>query len=121
MHLRRFPLTSVKKSSSVAAPLLATAALAMLTACRHPEMQRCVDEHNAVVADSLCGKQPQPNPTGGFYPMPYRYYYGGYGGYVLGSMVGGGGYAPMAGHSYASPTTRGGFGSTHSSGAGAAE
>jgi hypothetical protein len=84
----------------------------MLTACRKPEMQRCVDEHNVVVDDSLCGGQPQQNPNGGIYPSPFRWYYGGYGGYGLGSMVGGGGYAPAAGHSYASSTTRGGFGST---------
>jgi hypothetical protein len=121
VHLRRFTRTSVKKSSTVAAPLLASAALAMLTACRQPEMQRCVDEHNVVVDDSLCAAQPQHNPAGGFYPSPFRYYYGGYGGYGLGSMVGGGGYAPMAGHSYASSTTRGGFGSTHAGGGGADE
>jgi hypothetical protein len=106
----------MKRSSHVAAPLLASAALAMLTACRQPEMQRCVDEHNVVVDSSLCGLPPRPNPMGGFYPSPFRYYYGGWGGYGLGSTVGGGGYAPMAGHSYSSSTTRGGFGSTHASG-----
>jgi hypothetical protein len=106
----------MRRSAHVAAPLLASVALATLTACRKPEMQRCIDEHNVVVDDSLCNTQPQHNPNGGYYPSPFRYYYGGYGGYVLGSMVGGGGYAPMAGHSYSSSTSRGGFGSTHSSG-----
>ena len=117
----------MKKSSSVAAPLLASAALAMLAACRKPEMQRCVDEHNVVVDDSLCGNETgQQNnnyyhPGGGLYPSPFRWYYGGFGGYGPGSIVGGGGYVPMAGHSYASSTTRGGFGSTHASGGGAVE
>jgi hypothetical protein len=111
----------MRRSAQVAAPLLASAALALLAGCRKPEMQRCVDEHNVVVADNLCGAQGQqqrPNGMGGFYPNPYRYYYGGYGGYGLGSMVGGGGYQSMAGHSYASSTSRGGFGSSHISGGG---
>jgi len=106
----------VKKSNSVAAPLLASVALAFLAGCREREMKRCVDEQNKVVDDSLCSASQQahqPNPAGGFYPYPYRYYYGGWGGYAPGSVVGGGGFAPVAGHSYASPTTRGGFGSTH--------
>ena len=112
----------MKRSAQVAAPLLASAALAMLTACRKPEMQRCVDEHNVVVADSLCGNQPvqqnnnSSHPGGIFYPSPFRWYYGGYGGYGLGSTVGGGGFAPAAGHAYSSSTTRRGFGSTHASG-----
>lgn len=76
-------------------------------------MQRCVDEHNVVVDDSLCHVQQQPNSGGGYY-VPYRYYYGGYGGFAPGTIVGGGGYAPIGGHSYASPTARGGFGSSFS-------
>jgi hypothetical protein len=118
----------MKRSSHVAAPLLASAALSMLTACRQPQMQRCVDEHNVVVDDSLCNNQPgQQNdnyyhPGGVIFPSPYRWYYGGYGGYGLGSTVGGGGYAPVGGASYSTSTTRGGFGSTHASGgSGAAE
>jgi hypothetical protein len=90
--------------------------MVMLTACRQPEMKRCVDEHGVVVDDSLCATQPRPNPVGGYYPIPYRYYYGGYGGFGPGSMVSGGGYAPMSGHAYASSTERGGFGSTHAGG-----
>jgi hypothetical protein len=84
-------------------------------------MQRCVDEHNVVVDDSLCNAQ-QPNTQQqhnggvGFFPMPYRWYYGGWGGYSRGTVIGGGSYAPAAGHSYSSSTERGGFGSTHSSG-----
>ena len=118
----------MRRSKHVAAPLLASAALTLLTACRKPEMQRCVDEHNVVVADSLCGNPtgPQnnnyPHPGGGIYPSPFRWYYGGYGGYGLGSTIGGGNYAPIGGHSYASSSTvRGGFGSTHASGGGASE
>jgi hypothetical protein len=111
----------VKKSTSVAAPLLASVALAFLAGCRQREMQRCVDEHNTVVDDSLCNatqQAHQPNPAGGFFPYPYRWYYGGWGGYSRGSAVGGGGFAPAAGHSYASPTTRGGFGGSFSGGDG---
>lgn len=103
-------------------------------------MQRCVDEHNVVVADSFCKNLPaatQPGPSGmGGMPLiiPYRYYYGGYGGYGLGSSVGGGGYVPYGGHSYStsggvsrgggffgggahsSGTSRGGFGSSFGGG-----
>jgi hypothetical protein len=72
-------------------------------------MQRCVDEHNVVVDDGLCGSQPgqqgkiADRPLGGV----YRYYYGGTGTYYPGSVAAGGGYAPMPGASYA--TSRGGF------------
>ena len=70
-----------------------------LAGCRRPEMQRCVDENNKVVDDSLCANQSQqgvqqqhPDGHGGFVPiiLPYHYYYGGWGGYALGSLVGGG-------------------------------
>jgi hypothetical protein len=118
----------MKRSTQVAAPLLAAAALALLTGCRRPQMQRCVDEHNNVVDDSLCQNQPnaqqqQPDGHGGFIfvPSPYRFYYGGWGGYGIGTQVGGGSYTPTPGASY---TTRGGFGSSfaeggsHSSGSG---
>jgi hypothetical protein len=118
----------MRRSSQVAAPLLAAAALSMLTGCRKPEMQRCVDENNHVVDDSLCANLP-PNQQStqqgpdrhGFFPViiPYRYYYGGWGGYGLGSVAGGGGYAPVSGRSYANRsgvTTRGGFGSSFSEG-----
>ncbi len=81
-------------------------------------MQRCVDEHNVVVDDSLCKAQQQRNPNGGFYPSPFRWYYGGWGGFGRGITVGGGGFAPITGHAYSSSTTRGGFGSTHASGEG---
>ncbi|HEX9199257.1 MAG TPA: hypothetical protein VF865_06840 [Acidobacteriaceae bacterium] len=112
---------SVKKSANVAAPLLASVALAFLAGCRSKEMKRCVDEHNTVVDDSLCRaqqQQQQPQPGVGFYPYPFRWYYGGWGGYSRGSAVGGGGFVAAPGHSYASPTSRGGFGSTFSGGAG---
>ena len=117
-----------RRSTQVAAPLLAAAALALTTACRpKPEMQRCVDEQNHVVADSLCqglppagAAQPGINPGMGFYP--YRYYYGGGGGFGLGSPVFGGGYIPATGHTYSSAsgrstTVRGGFGSSAAGGA----
>ena len=115
----------MRRSAQVAAPLLAAAALALTTGCRKPEMQRCVDEQNHVVDDKFCANlpnqqanQPQrPDGHGGFFPifLPYRFYYGGWGGYGLGSTVGGGSYAPATGRSYATRsgvTTRGGFGSS---------
>ena len=114
----------MRRSPQVAAPLLALAAAAMLQGCRKPEMQRCVDENNKVVDDSLCGKPQQgmrSDGHGGFVPfiIPYRYYYGGYGGYGLGSVVSGGTTTPTAGRSYATrsgSTSRGGFGSSFSEG-----
>jgi hypothetical protein len=122
----------MRRSTQVAAPLLAAAALAMTVGCRKPEMQRCVDENNHVVDDKFCANLPnqqngqqnlqqRPDGHGGFIPIiiPYRYYYGGWGGYGLGSVVGGGGYAPAAGRSYTTRsgvTTRGGFGSSFSEG-----
>jgi hypothetical protein len=108
----------MRRSTQVAAPLLAAAALSLLTGCRKPEMQRCVDEHNNVVDDSFCNNQPNPQQRpdghGGFIPFfPYRYYYGGFGGFGLGTQVGGGSFTPTPGSRY---TTRGGFGSSFSEG-----
>jgi hypothetical protein len=111
----------MRRSTQVAAPLLAAAALAITTGCRRPEMQRCVDENNNVVDDSFCKNQPdqpqqRPDGHGGFIPFfPYRYYYGGWGGYGIGTPVGGGSFAPAPGRSY---TTRGGFGSSFAEGSG---
>jgi uncharacterized membrane protein YgcG len=92
----------MKRSAQVTAPLLAAAALSLLTACRRsPEMQRCVDENNHVVDPSFCKNQPAAangvHPGGGYFPI-YRYYYGGGGG------------------SATSGTARGGFGSTFGGG-----
>lgn len=122
----------MRRSVKVAAPLLASVALAMTTGCRKPEMQRCVDESNRVVDDGLCANlpaangQPVQNLNGGgyvpYHPI-YHYYYGGLGGYGLGTIVGGGSYTPANGHSYASRsgvTTRGGFGRSMSFGHGGA-
>ncbi|ADW67303.1 hypothetical protein [Granulicella tundricola] len=115
----------MRRSVQVAAPLLASAALTLLTACRKPEMQRCVDENNRVVADNLCSNPTSGTPSAvyhpgmGYIPM-YRYYYGGGGGYSLGSGAFGGGYSTLSGHSYANSTgtIRGGFGSSFSGGHG---
>jgi hypothetical protein len=100
----------MKRSTYVTTPLPASVALTLLTGCRKTEMKRCVDSQGVVVDDSLCNAQPQANPAGGYYP--YHWYYGGWGGYTRGSTAGGGSYVPLAGHSYSSSTTRGGFGST---------
>jgi hypothetical protein len=112
----------VKKSNSVAAPLLASAALAMLAGCKQQQMKRCVDEHNTVVDNSFCDtQQNQPNqPNNNYYhpvvPVFYHYYYGGTGGFYPGSIATGGGFTPAPGVSYS--TSRGGFGHTFSDGGG---
>lgn len=122
----------MRRSTKVAAPLLAATAITLMSGCRKPEMQRCVDENNKVVDDSLCANLPPgnsnpqyPNMSGGGYvpyvPLYHRYY-GGWGGYALGTLVGGGSTAPMEGHSYVTShgvstgTVRGGFGRSMSSG-----
>ncbi len=123
----------MRKSRHVAAPLLAAAALSMTSGCRKPEMQRCVDESNIVVDDSLCANQPQTNQQnqnlgGGssgyvpYHPM-YHYYYGGWGGFGWGTRAGGGSTLPSEGRSYINSaghttTVRGGFGSSMSHGSG---
>ncbi|RZU41458.1 hypothetical protein [Edaphobacter modestus] len=123
----------MRRSAKVTAPLLASVALSMATGCRKPEMQRCVDENNRVVDDTLCANLPAANNQqyqnlGGpgyipYHPL-YHFYYGGWGGYGLGTVVGGGSYAPSGGRSYVTrfgATTRGGFGGSMSSGHGGGE
>jgi hypothetical protein len=133
----------MRRSAHVFAPLLASAAVALGTGChQQPEPQRCVDEQNHVVDQKFCANLPpgaissgNASNNGGYYgsngvfiPHMYRSYYGGLGGYALGSMVSGGSYAPVSGHSYSpsshnfstssSGTSRGGFGSSFSGGEG---
>ncbi len=107
----------MRRPSHIVTPLLAAAAMSILTGCRPKEMQRCVDENNHVVDEKLCAGQPQQvvhqqsDGHGGFIPIfipMYRNYYGGGGGYGVGSGVFGGGYVPQPGRSYA-PASRSGF------------
>ena len=119
--------SGTKRSVQVSAPLVAAAALAVLTGCHHPEMQRCVDEQNRVVDQKFCQNLPQQTGINGSYQggglgfYPYRYYYGGGGGWYPGTVVYGGSTTSMSGHSYTtsssaahstSGTSRGGFGSS---------
>jgi hypothetical protein len=107
----------MKRSSQVAAPLLAAAAVALLSGCREPQMQRCVDENNRVVEDHFCHDQKdqqQSNST--FHASPFHYYYGGFGSYSPGTVVNGGSSTPVSGVSYS--TTRVGFGSSFGGGEG---
>jgi hypothetical protein len=108
----------MKRSTQVAVPLLASAALTLLSACKQMQMKRCVDARNVVVDDAFCDNQsvhqPNNNNIGSF-----RWYYGGTGNYYPGSTASGGGYAPASGFSYA--TARGGFGSSFSGGHGATD
>lgn len=130
MYTDKIPVkiaTVMRRSSFVLAPILASAAVTLLSGCRHNEAERCVDEQNHVVDPKFCANLPanstQPvmgTPTSDgavFIPHYYRHYYGGLGGFALGSMVSGGSYAPQAGHSYSfsSGTSRGGFGRSFSS------
>lgn len=125
----------MRRSTHVIAPLLAASAMALLAGCRHQkpqDIERCVDESNHVVDPSFCKNLPpgaqqpiagNPRDNGVPYtntiviPHYYRYYYGGSGSSILGSIVSDGSYSPTAGHSYSfsSGTTRGGFGSSFSS------
>ena len=122
----------MRRSAYVVAPLLASAAVALLSGCQGPEMERCVDEQNHVVDPAFCKNVPPnsgqavmgtPTNTGGVYiPHYYRYYYGGSGSYAPGAVVGGGSYVPLGGHSYSVPgTSRGGFGGSFSSHGGGGE
>lgn len=119
----------MRRSSAVAAPLLASAAVALLSGCHNPEMQRCVDANNRVVDPSFCKDLPASNGqslsganagvTGHAYGGGgFHYYYGGSGGYDVGSVARGGSTAPAVGHSYSTTTgtARGGFGSSFGSG-----
>jgi hypothetical protein len=101
----------MRRSRYVAAPILASAAMAMLSGCK-PEMQRCVDENNHVVDANECRTQTTVVPGGHF----YHWYYGGGGSYAVGSVATGGSYAPESGVSYSTTTgtARGGFGSSFS-------
>jgi hypothetical protein len=76
-------------------------------------MQRCVDENNRVADPGMCRSTQTTVVPGGHM---YRYYYGGGGSYVPGTVVTGGSYAPESGRSYSmtNGTARGGFGSSFS-------
>ena len=116
----------MRRSNLVFAPILASAATALLTGCHTNDPQQCVDEQNHVVNPSFC-QNLQPGQTvagtpvnsggyygsnGIFYPHLFRYYYGGSSS-GIGSMVYGGSYAPTPGHRYSiGGTSRGGFGSS---------
>lgn len=107
----------MRRSRQVVAPILASAAVALLSGCK-PDMQRCVDENNRVMDPSYCktlqqgSTQTTTGPSGGAHV--YRWYYGGGGSYASGSTVTGGSYTPEAGQSYSTTngTARGGFGSS---------
>lgn len=109
----------MRRSSEVAAPLLASVAVAVLSGCHSgPEMQRCVDAQNRVANPALC----RTGGTGGG-GAGYRYYYGGRGSYTPGSIATEGSTTPASGHSYSTTTgtARGGFGSSFGAGEGGGE
>ena len=105
----------MRKTAQIMTPLLAAAAISILSGCRPKEMQRCVDETGKVVPDSYCeGQAPlqqRPDGHGGFIPfIPiYRPYYGGIGGWGAGDRVSGGSFNASPGVRYASPSASRGF------------
>lgn len=110
----------MRRSAQVSAPLLASAAAALLTGCHSgPDMQRCVDAQNHVVDATYCqaGATRRGYAGGG---TGFHYYYGGRGSYTPGSVATDGGTSPESGHSYSttSGTARGGFGSSFGGGHG---
>lgn len=122
----------MRRSAQVFAPILASLAVALLSGCHRTEPERCVDEQNQVVDPKFCANLP-PGDTRNAADLSshdsrppysgqhhYRHYYGGLGGFALGSMVSGGSYTPIPGHSYSysSGTSRGGFGRSFSSSSG---
>ncbi len=125
--MKTFP----RRSLQVTAPLVASAAAAIVTGCHYPEMQRCVDDQNRVVDQRLCANLPQQPGLNGSYSggnlgfYPYHFYYGGGGGWTPGTVVYGGSSTYVSGHSYTtsssaahSSTSRGGFGSSMGGGSG---
>lgn len=105
----------MRRSTKVAAPLLAATALSFLPGCNRPEMKRCVDAENIVVADELCSARGEQRILGRTPAAAgtYRYYYGGEGTHESGTEATGGSFLPTAGHSYEGvPTRRKGFGSS---------
>src|SRR5947209_359660 len=97
----------MRKSRSVTLGLLATFAM---SACNrqqsNTEMQRCVDDKSFVVDDGYC-THPSSN-----YPGRYRWYYGGSGSYIPGTLASGGSTSAHAGFTgtRSSSVSRGGFG-----------
>jgi len=92
--------------------LLAVALLAVFAFCVvtngwpmaiNPEMTRCIDFRDHVVAPELCSaKQQRVYVHGSLNPEPlYRAYYGGFGTGEPGSYAWGGSERPLGGHLYA--------------------
>ena len=123
----------MRRSTNVAAPLLASAAVALLAGCHDKQPQRCVNEQNHFVDPKFCQNLPpgsaQPvagsmgngggsyDANGNFVPHYFRYYYGGSYGGGFNDTVTGGSFAPSPGVSYG-VVSRGGFGSSFGGGGG---
>jgi len=100
----------MKHSKTINLIFINALAASILGCSSSEEVKHCVDENGVVIDESNCD---QGNPH---YSPHFRWYYGG-GLFNRGSRVSGGGYHPLSGHSYSSPShgsssiTRGGFGS----------
>jgi hypothetical protein len=90
----------------IALALMAVCAFCVVTAgwpiAVNPEMTRCIDYHNHVVAPELCtARQQFMHVHGSLNPEPlYRPYYGGFGTGEAGSYAWGGSERPFGGHLY---------------------
>ena len=106
----------MKRSAMVKLGLTSAMAAALTGCAGRKEVSRCVDEHDRVVEDRLCG-EPEHAQRSGIGPMfvPYHWYYGGTG-FALGALAGGGRYTSTPGGT----VVRSGFGST-GAGTGAGE
>lgn len=103
----------MKRSSHVTLGLLAAAAVAFTTGCRHtPERRDCVDEQNRIAGEQNCVLAEQNRSHGYAGYIPYHYMYGGSTGGHIGDAVINGNPAPgMSSGSHSGGTSRGGFGS----------
>jgi hypothetical protein len=104
------------RSKNVVLTTTLIAAASISSGCSRTEQKRCVSGDGVVVRDEECER---PHRTGSSMlgaAMMYRWYYGGRGGTTPGSFVSGGGYQPVPGKTYATPSqiSRGGFGSSAS-------
>jgi hypothetical protein len=89
----------MKRSAQITLTLLAVAAATACSRTREAQVQRCVDDKNAVAEDINCeSPQRRGAPYGAYYfPHRYRWVYGGNGGYIPGSIVSGYAESPTQG------------------------
>ncbi|MSQ15102.1 MAG: hypothetical protein EXR50_04470 [Dehalococcoidia bacterium] len=101
-----------RKSVKIGLVFLPTIALFMACSGDNAADRRCVDADSRVVSQELCDNAQRSN-VGGMYASPYLWYYGGYGGRGMGSVVSGGNsVAPSSVAGSSGSVGRGGLGAT---------